>query len=133
MTTYAKIELKGLDEYFKTIKQAGIDIDAAAQRALDAGGEILHSEMDNLVPKDEGNLQAHIVILGPFLDGNLNYVEVGVLNADAKTTIYGNVQEYGSPSKNIKSQSYIRAAVDRKKSAVRKAIRESLKSEGFVD
>ena len=133
MTTHARFELKGLDEYLEAIQQAGQDIDAAAKRALSAGAEILQAEMDILVPKDEGNLQDHIVIVGPFQDGNLNYVEVGVVNADAETAIYGNVQEYGSPSKNIKPQSYIRAAVDRKKSAVKKAIRESLKSEGFVD
>ena len=133
MTTRARLEVKGLDEYFEAIQKAGQDIDAAARRALDAGAEILHSEMDILVPKDTGNLQEHIVILGPFQDGNVSYVEVGVVNADAETATYGNVQEYGSPSKNIKPRSYIRAAVDHKKNAVRKAIRESLKAEGFVD
>jgi HK97 gp10 family phage protein len=133
MTTHAKLDVKGLDTYFEAIQQAGIDIDAASQRALDAGAKILQKEMDILVPKDTHNLQSNIVILGPFRDGNVNYVEVGVVNADAETAIYGNVQEYGSPSKHIKAQSYIRASIDRKKNAVTKAIRDSLKAEGFVD
>lgn len=140
MTTHARLDVKGLDEYMERIQQAGIDIDAAAQRALEAGGKILHAEMDALVPVGDpdddphsGNLKKHVTIEGPFRDGNVNYVIVGVVRADADTAIYGNVQEYGSPSKHIKPQSYIRAAIDHKKAAVRRAIRESLKSEGFVD
>jgi len=133
MTMRARFDLKGFDEYFEAIQKVGIDIDAAAQRALGAGAEVLHTEMDVLVPKDTGNLQDHIVIDGPFQDGNVSWVEVGVVNADAETAIYANVQEYRSPSKHIKPQSYIRAAVDRKAAAAKKAIRESLKSEGFVD
>lgn len=133
MTTRARFDTKGFEQYLEAIARAGEDIDAAADRALLAGAQVLHKEMDILVPKDEGNLQDHIVIDGPHQDGNLHYVEVGVVNADAKTAIYGNVQEYGSPSKNIKPQSYIRASQDRKGAAVKKAIRESLKAEGFVD
>ena len=141
MTTRARLDVKGLGEYLENIQKAGLDIDAAAQRALSEGAGILHAEMDHLVPvgdssegdKHPGNLRKNIVIVGPFQDGNVSYVEVGVVNADAETAIYGNVQEYGSPSKHIRPQSYIRAAVDNKAAAVKKAIRESLKAEGFVD
>lgn len=133
MTTRAKFDLKGMAEYLEAIQQAGLDIDAAAQRALLKGAVVLEEEMERLVPKDERNLEAHIVIDGPHQDGNFSYVEVGVVNADAETAIYGNVQEYGSPSKNIKAQPYIRPSIDRKKSAVKSEIRESLKSEGMVD
>ena len=133
MTTYAKLELRGLEQYLEAIQQAGLDIDAAAQRALEKGGAILETEMERLVPKDEHNLEANIVLVGPFQDGNFSYVEVGVVNADDETAIYGNVQEYGSPSKNIRAQPYIRPSIDGKRSAVNKVIRESLKSEGFVD
>jgi hypothetical protein len=73
------------------------------------------------------------VIDGPHQDGNFHYVEVGVVNADADTATYGNVQEYGSPSKNIQPQSYIRAGTDRKGAAAKRAIRDSLKAEGMVD
>jgi len=133
MTTRAKMELKGFDAYLEQIQQAGLDIDAAAQRALAAGGEILHAEMDRLVPIEFGDLQKYIVIDGPFQDGNVSYVDVGVVDAPAEIAVYGNVQEYGSPSKHIKPQSYIRAAIDHKWAAVKKAIRASLKAEGFVE
>ena len=75
----------------------------------------------------------NIVINGPFRDGNRNYVEVGVITDDAETAKYANVQEFGSPSKHIPAQPYIRPAIDRKKAAAMRAIRESLKAEGMVD
>jgi len=133
MTFKAKFDLKGMDEYLEQIQQAGLDIDAAAQRALEKGGSILEKEMERLVPKDERNLEANIEIDGPHQEGNFSYVEVGVVNADAEIVIYGNVQEYGSPSKNIKAQPYIRPSIDGKRNAVMKEIRESLKAEGMVD
>jgi HK97 gp10 family phage protein len=141
MTTRATLDVKGMDQYLEAIQKAGIDIDAAAQRALAAGAEVLHAEMDHLVPvgnaaegdEHPGNLRKAIVIEGPYQDGNVSYVQIGVVNADADTAIYGNVQEYGSPSKHIKPQSYIRAAVDHKAATVKRTIRESLKSEGFVN
>jgi len=133
MTTRAKLELKGLDEYLEALQRSGVDIDAAAQRALEKGGVILEAEMEHLVPKDEGNLEENVEIDGPHQDGNFSFVEVGVVNADAETATYGNVQEYGSPSKNIRAQPYIRPSIDTKAAAVKRAIRESLKAEGFVD
>lgn len=137
MTTQAKFDLKGLDEYLDEIQQAGKDIDAAAQRALEKAAPILRDEMQVLVPVDEGNLYEHIKIRGPLQEGNVHIVEVGVIHqldyTDAKTAEYGNVMEYGSPSKHIRAQPYIRPAIDRKRAAVRKAIRDSLKSEGMVD
>ena len=132
MTFKAKFDLKGMDEYLEQIQQAGLDIDAAAQRALEKGGSILEKEMERLVPKDERNLEANIEIDGPHQEGNFSYVEVGVVNADAEIVIYGNVQEYGSPSKNIKAQPYIRPSIDGKRNAVMKEVRESLKAEGMV-
>jgi len=133
MTTQAYLKLTGMEQYLEALQKAGADIDAAAQRALVAGGAILEAEMDALVPVETGNLKGQIVLDGPHQDGNYNFVLVGVVHADAETAIYGNVQEYGSPSKNIPAQSYIRAAVDRKAAAARKAIRESFKAEGLAD
>lgn len=133
MTTKARFDLKGLDEYIESLQQAEVDIDAAVQRALKKGGEVLEKEMDQRVPVDSGNLKDHINIDGPHQEGNFSYVEVGVVNADEETAIYGNVQEYGSPSKNIRAQPYIRPAIDGRKNAVKNAIKESLKTEGFVD
>ena len=131
MTTKATLEVKGLESLMENIMRAGADIDAAAQRALAKGAEILQSEMDALVPVDTGNLKSNITIDGPFQDGNFSYVQVGVVHADAETAIYGNVIEYGSG--HVKAQSYIRAAIDRKASAAMSAIRASLKAEGMAE
>lgn len=138
MTTQAKFEMMGLAEYLEAIAKAGEDVDAAAHRALKKGGEILEKEMERLAPVGEtGNLQAHVQLRGPLQEGNFSFVEVGVIHqidyTGADVAIYGNVQEYGSPSKNIKAQPYIRPAIDGKKNAVKKAIKDSLKAEGFVD
>jgi len=133
MVTKATLNVKGLDEYIEKIQQAGLDIDAAAQRALMKGGAILETEMEALVPFDKGDLKAHVNIDGPYIDGNYNFIEVGVVNADAEIAIIGNVQEYGSPSKNIPAQPYIRPAIDGKRAVVVKAFRDSLKAEGLAD
>lgn len=141
MTFNAKMDLKGFDKYLEDIARAGVDIDAAADRALLKGAEILHAEMDRLAPvgaasegdEHPGNLKRNIVIEGPFQDGNLHTISIGVLDADKETAIYGNVQEYGSPGKHIPPQPYIRPAIDGKRAAAKKAIKQSLVNEGFVD
>ena len=131
MTTKATLEVKGLEALMENILRAGVDIDAASQRALAKGAEILQSEMDALVPVDTGNLKSNITIDGPFQDGNFSYVQVGVVHADAETAIYGNVIEYGS--RNRPARSYIRAAIESKRAAAMSAIRASLKAEGLAD
>lgn len=133
MVTKAVLDVKGLNEYIANLSQAAVDIDAVAQRGLVQGGTVLKAGMVELVPVDKGDLQAAIILDGPHQDGNFNYVEVGVIGADADVATYGNVQEYGSPSKNIAAQSYVRAGRDNKRSAVMRAVRESLKAEGLVD
>ncbi|MBI5951902.1 MAG: HK97 gp10 family phage protein [Chloroflexi bacterium] len=138
MTTQARFDTKGLSAYLEAIQKAGLDIDLAAADALMDGGEILQTEMRALVPIDEGDLMNHIQIKGPTREGNVTTIEVGVIHdlafTDADTAKKGNAQEYGwiSGGKFHKGKSYIRAAIEVKKSAVMKAIRESLKARGFV-
>ena len=134
MTTRASFDLKGMNKYLEDIQKAGVDIDLAAAGALMEGAEPLHVEMKDLVPFDTGDLSSHIQIKGPTREGNITFIEVGVINADANTAKKGNAQEYGwiSGGKFHKGKSYIRAAIASKKSAVMKAIRESLKRQGFV-
>jgi hypothetical protein len=139
MTTQAYFTVRGLEEYMDAILKAGKDIDAAAQRALTKGAPILQSEMQDLVPIDEGNLFEHIQVDGPHQMGNFSWVEVGVIHksgsTDAKTARYGNAQEYGwsSGGKFHPGKSYIRPAIDRKRALVLRTIRESLKAEGLAD
>jgi len=133
MPIKAGFSTKGFESYLEDIQQAGKDIDAAAARALQAGAGVLLPVMVELVPKDEHDLERSLVIDGPHQDGNRIYIDVGLIDAPKEIAIYGGVQEYGSPSKHIQAQSYIRAAWDRMKSKVSKAIRGSLKAEGMVD
>jgi HK97 gp10 family phage protein len=142
MTTQGRFDLKGLDEYLEAIAKAGLDIDAAAQRAILKGAEVLQDGMLGLVPVGDaakgdphpGNLMRHIQVKGPLQDGNYSYAEVGVIHdlsfTDADTAAYGNVLEYGSTRQA--AQPYIRPAIQGKKSAVLRTMKESLQSEGML-
>ena len=54
MATRARFDLKGMAEYLEQIQKTGVDIDAAAQRALVKGAEIFYDEMVALAPVDSG-------------------------------------------------------------------------------
>jgi HK97 gp10 family phage protein len=130
MATSGRLEFSGLANYLEDLAQAGQDVDAAAQRALTKGAEEILPVMKALVPKDTHNLEDHLSIDGPHQEGNFSYVDIGIIDADKETAIYGNVQEYGSSS--AAAQPYIRPALKSKKAAAMRAMKESLKSEGFV-
>ena len=55
-----KLETKGFAEYLERLVQAGKDIDAVADEALVAGGDILLEGMQRRVPRKTGNLAAHL-------------------------------------------------------------------------
>jgi HK97 gp10 family phage protein len=123
--------MKGFDEYFEKLVQAGKNIDAAADRANIAGGDVILEGMEELVPRRTGNLAEHLERSEPEVDGNYHSVKIGISpRADADTARYGNVQEYGSA--RTPAQSYIRAGFDRKKNKARKAQRESLQEDGAL-
>lgn len=125
-----QLSLRGLSEYLEDLARAGQDVDAAARRALEAGAQPILEQMKRDVPKDTHNLENHLVADGPHQDGNFVYVDIGIVNADEHTAIYGNVQEYGSSSN--KPQPYVRPALKSKRSAAMRAIKQSLKDEGFT-
>lgn len=131
MAVRAKIDLKGFGEMLEEINKLGGDIDAATDRALEAGGEVLLGGMQRRVRKDTHNLEQNLVVEGPFRDGNFHWVEVGLSSrADGETARYGTVQEFGSSS--MAAQPYVRPAVDEDRRGVNAAIRESLKGEGVI-
>jgi len=130
VATSGRLEFSGLANYLEDLAQAGQDVDAAAQRALSKGAEEILPVMQALVPKDTHNLEGHLSIDGPHQDGNFSYVDIGIIEADKETAIYGNVQEYGSSS--AAAQPYIRPALKSRKAAAMRAMKESLKVEGFV-
>jgi HK97 gp10 family phage protein len=130
MPTRAKLTLKGFDRYLEAIKEAGRDVDAAAARAVQAGGEVALNGMQERVPKDTHNLEEHLE-LQTGRDGNVHYAEIGLLkDTDADTARYGNVQEFGSTT--TAAQPYVRPTMDEDKNKIRKAMRESLEKDGLL-
>ncbi len=129
----ATFSTTGLESWLEDIAQVGNDIDASAARALTAGAQVALTGMEELVPVDRGDLKDELKIDGPYQDGNLISIDVGLIDAPKEIQIYGTVQEYGSPSKRIPAQSYIRAGWDRLKARVMQTIKASLKADGMVN
>lgn len=117
----AKLTTKGFEEYLERIDRAGASVDAIAAKALAAGGKVLVDGMQSRVPEDTGNLKSKISMSDPRQDGNFVYIEVGLVEADAETARYGNVQEFGSAK--TPAQPYIRPTMDRDMGKARKAMR----------
>lgn len=133
MAVRVNYKMNGFDEYFEKLVQAGKDIDAAADRANIAAGDVILDGMLERVPRLTGNLAEHLERSEPVVDGNFHGIDIGMREKplpDADTARYGNVQEYGSAT--TPAQSYIRAGFDRTKSKARKAQKESLKRDGAL-
>lgn len=116
-----KLTTKGFEEYLERIARAGASVDAIAAKALAAGGKVLVDGMQSRVPEDTGNLKSKISMSDPRQDGNFVYIEVGLVEADAKTARYGNAQEFGTA--NMSAQPYVRPALDSDRGKARKAMR----------
>ena len=131
MAVKTRIMTKGFEEYLEALAKAGQNIDAIADEALLAGGEVLLAGMERRVPKDTHNLEQHLALVGPVQDGNFHYVEVGIPpTADANTARYGNVQEYGSA--NTPAQSYIRPSLDHDMSKARAEMKKVFVEKGAL-
>jgi len=93
----SSLNVRGLENYLEDLAKAGKDIDAIADEALQAGGEILLDGMLRRAPKKRGNLRAHIKMIGPAADGSYHFVKVGVYAINRETEKYFFYQENGSP------------------------------------
>jgi HK97 gp10 family phage protein len=119
-----KLETKGFSEYLERLVQAGEDIDRIADQALEAGGDILLQGMDQRVPRDTGNLAAHLERSEPERDGNFHSVTIGLSkDTDAATARYGGAQEFGW-GPDHPAQPYIRPAIDEDMKTARTAMKE---------
>lgn len=125
------------------IVRKGLNVDAAAAKAVIAGGdEILDGMLGNVPVGDAtkgdphpGQLMRTLKRTEPTLDGNYTFVLVGMpSDAPADVARYGNAQEYGygRGGKQYPPQSYIRKGYDEKKTSARKAIKDTLKAEGML-
>src|SRR5574340_777252 len=123
MTTRAKITTKGFEEYLEKLAAAGRDVDDSIHQALDAGADVGVAGMKKRVPKDTHNLEQHIKKTEVKQNGNYSYIEIGVLDADAETSRYGNAQEYGTSS--MPAQPYIRPTMAEDAGKIRTAMKKS--------
>jgi HK97 gp10 family phage protein len=137
MATWVKLSTKGFEEYLENLARAGKDIDAIADHALAAGGEVLLAGMKRRVPVGKapddphpGNLKRTLRIDGPHRDGNFHYILVGLVNANADTARYGTAQEYGTA--RMAAQPYIRPTIDEDKGKAGKAMLEVFKEAGAL-
>lgn len=121
-------KLNGLEGYIAQVEQAGRDVLAATEAAVNDGADVILAEMRRLVPVDSGNLKSHLNKRTE-TEGDKIIATVGVLDADAETARYGNVMEYGSSS--VAARSYVRAAFTGKRRAALKAMRDALR--GFAE
>ena len=118
-----KLETKGFSEYLEVLAQAGKKIDPIADDALVAGGDVLLTGMERRVPRDTGNLAAHLERSEPEQDGNFHSVTVGLSkDTDADTARYGAAQEYGW-GPDHPAQPYIRPAIDEDMRSARAAMK----------
>lgn len=133
--------IKGIEDLLENLVQKGLDVDAAAARAVAAGGdEILDGMLGNVPVGGEGDphpgqLMRTLVRTEPILDGNYTFVIIGMPpDAPADVARYGNAQEYGyrRGGKQYPPQSYIRKGHDEKKAGARQAIKETLIQEGML-
>lgn len=111
MPIKTRLTTSGFAEYLEELVRAGRDVDAAADEALQAGGEVLLQGMQQRVPVDTHNLQSKLALSEPQKDGDFHFVEVGLLaGTDAETARYGNVQEFGSA--HTPARPYVRPTLD---------------------
>lgn len=142
MTCRVSSSMKGIEELIEALTQKGLDVDAAAGRALAAAGDEILAGMLNNVPVGNssqdphpGQLKRTLKRTEPKLDGNYTFIEVGMpRRAAADVARYGNAQEYGyrRGGKQYPPQSYIRKGFDEKKAAARRALRKSLEKDGMA-
>lgn len=134
MTTQGKFSLAGIDAYLEELAKLEHDVDAVADEVLLEAGKVVQADMQRLVPIKTGNLHDHIQIDGPHQDGNFHFVEIGVLHdlsfTDADTAIYGNVIEYGSA--RVAAQPYIRPALAKNRTIIRKTLKQLFERLGIA-
>lgn len=132
MAFKTKLTTKGFEDYLERLAAAGKDIDAISDEALAAGGAILLEGMQRRVPKDTGNLERNLSVTEPRQDGNFHFIELGLVagQVDAKTMIYGMVQEYGSG--HVAAQPYIRPTMDEDMGKARKAMKKVFVEKGAL-
>jgi len=126
----AKLNTYGFDEYIKLLEATAESLVPAATRANLAGAEVAKQGMRERVPKDEHDLENHIVIGKPVIGANEVTVSVGVLDAGAEIARYGTAQEFGTSS--MPASPYVRPTMKKDAKKMRAEQVESLKKDGLL-
>lgn len=130
------INLSGFEEYFAQLREAEGNIDGVARDATYETAVVLQEEMRSLVPVLTGRLHEHILIDGPHTEGNIIWCEVGIIHKIEFTpkdvAIQANVIEYGSPSKHIQPEPFIRPAIDHKRKVLKNTLKTILRKYGII-
>lgn len=135
----ASLTITGMDDYFSALEKAEKDINTVSREALAEVGAMLQSEMIGRVPSGKGinteKLKSVIKIKTPTVEGNYNYVFVGVIHdlayTDAGMAIHANIVEFGSV--HTQAHPFIRPAVSSKRGAVRSRVQARLRMTGLID
>lgn len=128
--TKSTLSTKGFEEYLEKLAQAGADIDAVSDEALNAGAKILQDGMIRRSPVRTGKLRGHIRIKGPFQDGNFHTVQVGVLDVNREKETYFFYQEVGSA--RTAAHPYIRPTFDEDMKKAKAEMLKIFKSRGAL-
>jgi HK97 gp10 family phage protein len=118
---------KKLQEMMETLATMETDINAVAGEMLDAGADVVLAGMKRRVPKRTGKLHDSLKKGEVQRDGNVSFIEIGLIDAPAEVVRYGTVQEFGSSS--VSAQSYLRATMKEDKSKSTKAMKAVLEKE----
>ena len=119
---------KGLQEMMEQLAALeATRIDEVAGEMLYAGADAVLNGMQRRVPKETGRLHDHLKKGEVQRDGNVSFVEIGLIDAPGEVVRYGTVHEYGSSS--VRAQSYQRATMKEDKSKITKAMKAVLEKE----
>jgi HK97 gp10 family phage protein len=112
---------KELQEMMETLATMETDINAVAGEMLDAGADVALAGMQRRVPKRTGKLHDNLKKSDVQRDGNVSFIEIGLIDAPGEVVRYGTVQEFGSSS--VSAQSFERATMTEDKAKIRKAMK----------
>lgn len=105
----AKLNVSGMEDYLQRLVDAEKDVDAVADEALLAAGQILYAEIEKRIPVETGNLREHLVVNGPVRKDNKHFVYVEIDMRDREQMLYAVYVEYGRAKKG--AHPYIRPGV----------------------
>ena len=104
-------------------------INEIAAEMLEAGADAALEGMQRRVRVRTGKLKNNLKRGEVQREGNVSFIEIGLVDAPGDVVRYGTVQEYGSSS--VKAQSFLRTTMNEDKSKIYRAMQAKLKARGL--